>query len=170
MYLRHNANYVDLAQIHGYISRPSTVIYLHYHSYRAEPLRSGPSPPPLGGPGPHEILVGRARSDAFTLHQTGLGTVPSPVKLYSVNGALDTLSTQRYFQGKDFQESPPSFWIMRSQRSRRRDKGLFALFTNPPLAGAASLSVQYWARECNCCFFFISTKFNVLIFNTEYAT
>ena len=32
--------------------------------------------------------MGRARSDAFTLHQTGLGTVPSPVKLYSVNGAL----------------------------------------------------------------------------------
>ena len=46
----------------------------------------------------------------------------------------------------------------------------FALFTNPPLAGAASLSFQYWERECNCCFFFISTKFNVLIFNTEYAT
>ena len=47
---------------------------------------------------------------------------------------------------------------------------LFALFTNPPLAGAASLSFQYWDRECNCCFFFISTKFNGLIFNTEYAT
>ena len=46
----------------------------------------------------------------------------------------------------------------------------FALFTNRPLAGAASLSFQYWDRECNCCFFFISTKFNVLIFNTEYAT
>ena len=46
----------------------------------------------------------------------------------------------------------------------------FALFTNPPLAGAASLSVQYWDRECNCRFFLISTKFNGLIFNTEYAT
>ena len=34
--------------------------------------------------------MGRARSDAFTLHQTGLGTVPSPVKLYSVNGAYDS--------------------------------------------------------------------------------
>ena len=46
----------------------------------------------------------------------------------------------------------------------------FALFTNPPLAGAASLSVQYWDRKCNCCFFFISTKLIALIFNTEYAT
>ena len=46
----------------------------------------------------------------------------------------------------------------------------FALFTNPPLAGAVSLSVQYWDRECNCCFVFISTKCNGLIFNTEYAT
>ena len=64
------------------------MICLHYKSYRAEPRRSGPSPPPLGGPGPHDIWVGRARSDAFTLHQTGLGTVPSPVKLYSVNGAI----------------------------------------------------------------------------------
>ena len=35
----------------------------------------------------------------------------------------DSLSTQRYFQGK--LESSPSFWIMRSQRSRRRDKGLY---------------------------------------------
>ena len=85
--VRHNANYVDLAQIHGYMSGPSTVICLHYKSYRAEPRRSGPSPPPLGGPGPHDIWVGRARSVAFTLHQTGLGTVPSPVKLCSVNGA-----------------------------------------------------------------------------------
>ena len=33
----------------------------------------------------------------------------------------------------------------------------FALFTNPPLAGAASLSFQYWDRECNCWFFFIYT-------------
>ncbi len=46
----------------------------------------------------------------------------------------------------------------------------FALFTNPPLAGAASLSFQHGDRECNCCLFFISTKFNGLIFNTEYAT
>ena len=88
---RRNANYVDLAPIHGYISGPSTVICLHYKSYRAEPRPSGPSPPPLGGPGPHDIWVGRARSDAFTLHQTGLGTVPSPVKLYSVNGAIETM-------------------------------------------------------------------------------
>ncbi len=65
---------------------------LHYKSYRAEPRRSGPSPPPLGGPGPHDICVGRARSEAFTLHQTGLGTVPSPVKLYSVNGAYVSLA------------------------------------------------------------------------------
>ena len=28
----------------------------------------------------------------------------------------------------------------------------------------------YWDRECNCWLFFISTKFNGLIFNTEYAT
>ena len=27
---------------------------------------------------------------------------------------------------------------------------VFTLFTNPPLAGAASLSFQYWDRECNC--------------------
>ena len=43
----------------------------------------------------------------------------------------------------------------------------FALFTNPPLAGAASWSFQYWDRECNCWFFFISTKCNGLIFNME---
>ena len=55
VYLRHNANYVDLAPIHGYISGPITVICLHYKSYRAEPRRSGPSPPPLGGPGPHDF-------------------------------------------------------------------------------------------------------------------
>ena len=55
VYLRHNANYVDLAQIHGYISGPSTVICLHYKSYRAEPRQFGPSPPPLGGPGPNDI-------------------------------------------------------------------------------------------------------------------
>ena len=53
--VRHNANYVDLAQIHGYMSGPSTVICLHYKSYRAEPRRSGPRPHPLGGPGPHDI-------------------------------------------------------------------------------------------------------------------
>ena len=88
--VRHNANYVANAQISGYISWPSTVICLHYKSYRAELRRSGPSPPPLCGPGPHDIWVGRARSEAFTLHQTGLGPVPSPVKLYSVNGAYDT--------------------------------------------------------------------------------
>ena len=40
----------------------------------------------------------------------------------------DSLSTQRYFQGKQLSiESLPSFWIMRSQRSRRRDKGLLLL-------------------------------------------
>ena len=39
----------------------------------------------------------------------------------------------------------------------------FAVFANPPLAGAASLSFQYWGRECNCWFFFVSTKFNGLI-------
>ena len=33
---------------------------------------------------------------------------------------------------------------------------------------AASLSFQYWDRECKCWFFFISTKFNGLIFNMEY--
>ncbi len=55
VYLRHNANYGNLAPIYGYISGPSTVICLHYKSYRAEPRRSGPSPPPLGGPGPHDI-------------------------------------------------------------------------------------------------------------------
>ena len=59
---------------------------------RAEHRQCGPSPvdpgrPPLGGPGPHDFWVSRARSEAFTLHQTGLGTVPSPVKCYSVNGA-----------------------------------------------------------------------------------
>ena len=53
---------------------------------RAPSIRAEPSP--LGGPGPHDIWVGRARSDAFTLHLTGLGTVPSAVKLYSVNGAI----------------------------------------------------------------------------------
>ena len=47
--------------------------------------------------------------------------------------------------------------------------GSFALCTNPPLAVAAS-SFQYWDRECNCRFFFISTKFNGLIFNMEYAS
>ena len=31
--------------------------------------------------------MGRARLEAFTLHQTVLGTVPSTVKCYSVNGA-----------------------------------------------------------------------------------
>ena len=41
--------------IKAYICGPSTVICLHYKSYRAEPRRSGPSPPPLGGPGPHDI-------------------------------------------------------------------------------------------------------------------
>ena len=71
---------------------PSTMICLHYNSYRAEPRRSGPSPSPLGGPGPHDIWVGWSRSEAFTLHQTGLGTVPSPVKLYSVNGAYVSLA------------------------------------------------------------------------------
>ena len=45
----------------------------------------------------------------------------------------------------------------------------FALFMSLPLAGAASLSFQYWDRECNCWFFFISTKFNGLIFNMEHA-
>ena len=33
------------------------------------------------------------------------------------------------------------------------------------LSVAASLSFQYWDRECKCRFFFISTKFNGLIFN-----
>ena len=47
---------------------------------------------------------------------------------------------------------------------------VFALFTNPPLAGAVSLSFQYWGLEGNCWFFFISTKFNGFIFKTEYAT
>ena len=56
-----------------------------------------------------------------------------------------------------------------SHRLPMRDQGSFALFTNPPLAGAASVSFQYLDRECNCLFFFISTKFNGLIFNTEYA-
>ena len=32
--------------------------------------------------------MGRARLEAFTLHQTVLGTVPSTVKCYSVNGAI----------------------------------------------------------------------------------
>ncbi len=40
-YLRHNANYVDLAPIHGYISGPSTVICLHYKSYRPSPVDLG---------------------------------------------------------------------------------------------------------------------------------
>ena len=78
------------------MSGPSTVICLHYKSYRAEPRRSGPSPPPLGGPGPHDIWVGRARSVAFTFHQTGLGTVSSPVKVCSVNGAIDRAYATRY--------------------------------------------------------------------------
>ena len=34
--------------------------------------------------------MGRARLEAFTLHQTVLGTVPSTVKCYSVNGAIHT--------------------------------------------------------------------------------
>ena len=47
--------------------------------------------------------MGRARSEAFTLHQTGLGTVPSPVKLYSVNGALDPLKmTKKYAPEEEF--------------------------------------------------------------------
>ena len=58
------------------ISRPSTVICLHYKLYRAEHRRSGPSLPPLGGPGPHEIWVGRARSKAFTLLNTKPGSAP----------------------------------------------------------------------------------------------
>ena len=57
----------------------------------AKPRRPGLSLPPLGGPGPHDILVGRARSEAFTLHQTGLATLPSPVKCYSVNGVYESL-------------------------------------------------------------------------------
>ena len=65
---------------------------LRYNSCRAEHRRSGPRPPPLGGPGLHDISVGRARSEAFTLHQTGLGTEPSPVKCYSVNGAIDRIT------------------------------------------------------------------------------
>ena len=39
-------------------------------------------------------------------------------------------------------------------RYLRVEMPLFALFTNPPLAGAASLSFQYWVPECNCWFFF----------------
>ena len=53
--VRHNANYGAYAKIPGSISGPSTVTCLHYKSYRAETRRSGPSPPPLGGPGPHDI-------------------------------------------------------------------------------------------------------------------
>ena len=34
---------------------------------------------------------------------------------------------------------------------------------------AASLSFQYWDRQCNCWFFVISTKFNGLICNMEYV-
>ena len=49
------------------ISGPRTVICLHYKLYRAEHRRSGPSPPPLGGPGLHDISVGRARSEASML-------------------------------------------------------------------------------------------------------
>ena len=41
-----------------------------------------------------------------------------------------------------------------SPRISRCQVDQFALFTNPPLAGAAS-SFQYWDRECNCWFFFI---------------
>ena len=39
----------------------------------------------------------------------------------------DSLSTQRYFQGKQLSRVVTlraSSWVMRSQRSRRRDKGL----------------------------------------------
>ena len=34
------------------------------------------------------------------------------------------------FKVNIFQESLPSFWIMRSQRSRRRDKGLYRTLLN----------------------------------------
>ena len=51
--------------------------------------------------------------------------------LYDIVGIFDRLadhdslcSTQRYFKVNKFLESLESFWIMRSQRSRRRDKGL----------------------------------------------
>ena len=37
------------------------------------------------------------------------------------------------------------------------------------MTGAASLSFQYWDRECNCWFFFINTKFNDLVCNMEYV-
>ena len=42
----------------------------------AELRWSGPSLPPLGGPGPHDSWVGRARSEAFTLHKTGRDRKP----------------------------------------------------------------------------------------------
>ena len=39
------------------------------------------------------------------------------------------------------------------------------------MTGAVSLSFQYWDRDCNCWFFFISrpTKFNGLVCNMEYV-
>ena len=85
--LRHNANYVIHEQMPGSISGPSTVICLHCKSYRAEPRRSRPSPRPLSVGQAHMPFEWAEHCQKrFTLPQTVLGTVPSPVKCYSVNG------------------------------------------------------------------------------------
>ena len=51
------------------------------------------------------------------------------------------------FKVNNFLESLPSFWIMRSQRSRRRDKGLWGsengIWPVKPLAGAGSCLRAY---------------------------
>ena len=54
--VRHNANYVVYPKIPGSISGPSTVICLHYKSYRAEHSQCGPSP----------VDPGRAYSPVYT--------------------------------------------------------------------------------------------------------
>ena len=65
------------------------------------------------------------------------------------------------FKENNFLESSPSFWIMRSQRSRRRDKGL--LFTHVYVrrtTNAQTLSL-YTYSNCPLCIIIISSCLKV---------
>ena len=62
--------------------------------------------------------MGRARSEVFTLHQTGLSTVPSPVLVNGANDAKTHFSLKFIFLSQDEREQDENDPFSRNDRAQ----------------------------------------------------